>query len=90
MDKGDLLKKISDLQEANYRAQGYSGNQLDQIMNLQRSLDEKTREVESLRNSFSTIISVWKQQLNDINVKYPQDNWKIDQSVIDKLLSHNI
>ena len=45
MDKGDLLKKISDLQEANYRAQGYSGNQLDQIMNLQRSLDEKTREV---------------------------------------------
>ena len=43
-----------------------------------------------MRTTFETVMGVWNKQLRDISAKYPEDSWKIDQGILDKIQNYKL
>ena len=41
-----------------------------------------------MRTTFETVMGVWNKQMRDISAKYPEDRWKIDQGILDKIQNY--
>ncbi len=59
-------------------------------MRRESQYEQSIKDLEALRNNFSTAASVWKNQISKITAKYPNERYELDYEITSLLQRANI